>query len=101
MINFNYIRPKRNLNLQDNACWPYGQSNLRLGSIPNTGNTSSMLSLHKITSPPQQNNASHKRHSRPNSSGGCGIMSTYDNTSSGVASTFVKLFHHSKDRFPE
>ena len=77
----------------------YGQSNLRPlhTSIPNTGNTSSMLSLHKITSPPQQHNPSHKRHSRPNSGQGCGLTSAPDHSSSGVASTFVKLFHHSKD----
>ena len=88
-------------NYQDNACWSYGQSNLRLGSIPNTGNTSSMLSLHKITSPPQPNNPSSKRHSRPNSGVGCGLTSNQESSSSGVASTFAKLFHQSKDRLPE
>ena len=77
-------------NFQDDPWWSYGQSNLRPlhGSIPNTGNTSSMLSLHKITSPPQKNIPSHKRHSRPSSG-------------TDVASTFVKLFHHSKDCLPE
>ena len=77
--------------LQDVPSWSAGSTNLRPlhCSIPNTGNTSSMLSLHKINSPPQQA-STNKRCSRPLSSAP---------EPSAVTSTIVKLFH-SKDCLP-
>lgn len=77
--------------LQDVPSWSVGSTNLRPlhCSSPNTGNTSSMLSLHKINSPPQQL-SSNKRCSRPHS----GIPEP-----SAVTSTVSKLFN-SKDCLP-